>query len=140
LASAMFLWGANKSPDGASYMATDATVYSFIDLAGGGSASVLAGEDDNVALLTLPFPFQFYGSTYTLLCVSSNGIASFVTSQAGCTAQADFANSDLSASAPPGNLPSLAPYWTDLTFGTAGAGAVFYRTQGTASSRKFIVQ
>ena len=110
LASALLLCGTNKGPDGASYMATDATVYSFIDLtAGGNSASVLAGADDDVALLTLPFPFQFYGNSYTLLCVSSNGVASFVTAAAACTAQNDFANTDLTATAPPGDLPSILP-------------------------------
>jgi hypothetical protein len=140
LASALLLWGVNKGPDGASYMASDGTVYSFIELASGGSSSVLAGADDDVALLTLPFPFQFYGNSYTLLCVSSNGLISFVASAAACTAQTDFANTDLTATAPPGNLPSLLPYWSDLTFQTAGSGGVFYRSQGPIGSRKFVVE
>src|SRR4051812_25369866 len=79
LGLASVVWGADKGPDAASYMGTDSAVYSFIDLAGGGgSASVLAGTDDGVALLTLPFPFQFYGHSYTLLCASANGLLTFV--------------------------------------------------------------
>ncbi len=37
----------------------------------------LADGDDNFQILTLPFPFSFYGITYTKIYVSSNGWASF---------------------------------------------------------------
>src|SRR5690242_13137293 len=122
---------ADVGPDAASYKGTSNTVYSFIDLvAGGGSASVLAGVDDDVALLTLPFTFQFYGQNYTLVCVSSNGLMTFVASAAACTPGIDFANTDLTATAPPGDSPTLLPFWTDLTFQVPGAGAVYYQTQG----------
>jgi hypothetical protein len=141
LVSASSLWAISKGPDAGSYTATDGTVYSFIDLvAGGGSVSVLSGSDDAVALLTLPFPFQFYGKSYTLVCVSSNGLMSFVTSADACSASVDFANVDLTSSAPPGDAPSVLPYWTDLTFGSAGGGAVYYQTLGAAGSRKFVVE
>ncbi|HXA49456.1 MAG TPA: hypothetical protein VNV86_04090, partial [Candidatus Acidoferrum sp.] len=120
---------------------TDNTVYSFINLVGGsGSASVLAGTDDDVALLTLPFPFSFYGRTFTLLCAGSNGLVTFVTSAAACTAGADFANTDLTSSATPGDTPAILPMWGDLTFQTAGAGAVYYATQGAPGSRRFVVE
>lgn len=143
LASASLLWGSNvtKGPDAGNYTATDSAVYSFIDLtAGGGSASVLSGIDDGVSLLTLPFAFQFYGTSYTLACVSANGIVSFVTSPSACTATSDFVNTDLSSTAPPGDRPSIVPYWTDLTFQVSGAGAVYYQTQGAPGSQQFILQ
>jgi hypothetical protein len=41
---------------------------------------------------------------------------------------------------PPGNLPMIAPYWTDLTFSVPGAGSVAYQTVGGAGSRRFIAQ
>ena len=57
------LSAANKGPDSGGYSATDATVYSFIDISGpGGGASVLSNADDSTAALTLPFTFGFYGT------------------------------------------------------------------------------
>jgi hypothetical protein len=143
LASAPLLWASNttRGPDTGNYTATDSTVYSFVDLASaGGSASVLSDVDDGVALLTMPFAFQFYGNSYTQVCVSANGAIYFVTSAAACTLTSDFVNADLSSMAPPGDLPSVFPYWTDLTFQMMGAGAVYYQTQGAAGSRQFIIE
>jgi hypothetical protein len=140
LASAPSVWAATKGPDAGQYTATDVTVYSFIDIAGaGGSASVLADTDDGATLLTIPFPFQFYGTTYTTVCASSNGLLTFV-ANAVCGTAIDFANTDLTVAGPPGDPPSILPFWMDLTFQVGGGGAVFYQTQGTAGSRKFIVQ
>lgn len=127
------------APDAGHYTASDSVVFSFIDLTVlGGSASVLTNTDDATALLTLPFPFIFYGSSYNLLCVSSNGIAYFVTGAAACNGIADFQNVDLTATAAPGDLPALAPLWTDHLF--QNGGGVYYQTQGAIGSRKFIVQ
>jgi len=141
LAPVAIVSGAIKGPDTANYTGTDATVYSFVDLVGGGgSASVLAGADDGVALLTLPFPFQFYGQNYTLLCASSNGLVTFVATAAQCAPAVDFANTDITSTAPPGDTPAAMPLWTDLTFQVAGGGAVYYQSQGTPGSRRFIVE
>ncbi len=153
IALAVWLAGAgpamatDKGPDAGGYTATDATVYSFINLAGGsGASSVLANTDDGVALLTLPFPFVFYGTSYTMACASSNGLVTFVTSAAGCTTSNDFANTDLTQAGPPGagSAPSdaaaILPYWMDLSFQAPGADALYYQSQGTPGSRKFILQ
>lgn len=133
------LGGATRGPDPAGYTATDATVYSFVDISGGG-AGVLADTDDGTAALTLPFPFTFYGAPRTLLCVSSNGAAYFVPDLATCSGIVDFANTDLSVTNPPADVPTLLPFWSDLTFDQAGAGSVLYQTIGTAGSRQFVVQ
>jgi hypothetical protein len=139
LLSASALWATNKGPDSGGYSATDAAVYSFIAINGAGGASVLGGTDDAVALVSLPFSFQFYGTSYTQLCISSNGQAFFVTSSAACVEAGDFANTDLTLAGPPGNLPAIMPYWTDLTLLGAGS-AVYYQTQGTVGSRRFIIE
>jgi hypothetical protein len=131
---------ATRGPDPAGYTATDATVYSFIDLAGGGGASILDDTDDGTAALTLPFPFQFYGAPRTLLCVSSNGAAYFVADVPACAGIVDFANTDLSVTASPGDTPGLFPFWSDLTFDQSGAGSVLYQTLGTTGSRRFVIQ
>jgi hypothetical protein len=129
-----------KGPDAAGYVATDSTVYSFVDIAGAsGGASVLADTDDGMAALTLPFPFQFYGQAYTIVCVSSNGAMYFVGDPGGCAFN-DFANVDITAVVPPGDRPALMPLWSDLTFQAAGGGAVFYQAVGAPGHRSFVVQ
>jgi hypothetical protein len=127
-----------RGPDGGGYTASDATVYSFIDVSSGG-ASVLAGTDDGTAALTLPFPFSFYGQSYALVCVSSNGAIYFVPSAASCTGVNDFANIDLALTTP-NDWPALFPFWTDLTFQMPGAGSVFYQTIGASPNRRLVVQ
>ena len=130
-----------KGPDAGGYSGTDAVTYSFVDISGaGGGVGVLAGIDDGAVALTLPFAFNFYGQPYTLLCVSANGALHFTPTDSACTSLNDFANTDLSTLPTPGDYPALLPFWSDLTFQTEGAGAVLYRSTGTAGSRRFIVQ
>jgi len=134
-------FAATRGPDAAGYTATDATVYSFVDIAGAsGAASILSGIDDGTAVLTLPFAFRFYGVDYSQVCVSSNGALYFITSSAACSGFVDFGNTDPTATVTPSDLPSLFPFWSDLSFQVSGAGAVFYQTAGTAGSRRFVIQ
>jgi len=127
-----------RGPDASGYTATDATVFSFVDVSGGG-ASVLAGTDDGTAPLTLPFAFTFYGQPYSQVCVSSNGVVYFAPSAAACSGVNDFANIDLALTTP-NDWPAIFPYWTDLTFQAPGAGSVFYQTLGSAGGRRFVIQ
>ena len=130
-----------KGPDAGAYTGTDATTFSFVDISGGsGGIAVLGGTDDGTVALALPFAFKFYGQTYPFVCVSANGALYFVTADSECTGILDFANTDLGSVAPPGDRPAVLPLWSDLTFQVAGAGAVFYQTLGTGSSRRFVVQ
>jgi hypothetical protein len=132
---------ATRGPDAGGYTATDATVYSFVDLAvTGGAASILTGSDDETVVLALPFPFQFYGHAYDAVCVSSNGALYFIASAAACTGFVDFANLDLTASTPAGDPAAAFPYWSDLTFQVPGGGSVLYHTVGVPGSRRFVVQ
>lgn len=132
-------WATTRGPDAGGYMATDSVVYSFVDISGSGGASVLAGTDDGTAVLTLPFPFLFYGHSYSMVCVSSNGALYFVANAGACAGFNDFANTDLTSTAPPNDAPGVFPFWSDLTF-QIGAGAVVYQTLGTPGSRRFVVQ
>jgi hypothetical protein len=134
-------WSTSTAPDAGNYTATNNAVYSFIDLTtSNGSASVLANTDDGVALITLPFAFVFYGKSYTMACASSNGLLYFVTAAAACNSIADFQNLDLTVASAPGDLPAVAPYWTDLSFQVPGGGAVYYQSQGNPGSRQFIIE
>src|SRR5687768_2322187 len=142
ISSGGVIWAATtKGPDAGGYTGTDATTYSFVDISGaGGGTAILAGTDDGTAIVALPFPFRFYGVTYSLACVSSNGALYFVTSGAGCDGVMDFANTDLSAVAPPNDPPAVLPFWSDLSFEVAGSGSVFYQTLGSAGARQLVVQ
>jgi len=64
--------------------------------------------------------------------VSANGALYFVASASSCNGFGDFANTDLSSTIVPGDLPAVLPYWSDLTFDQPGAGAVYYGTVGAA--------
>ena len=131
----------SKGPDAGGYTATDETVYSFVDIAGaGGGAAVLAGADDDLAALVLPFPFSFYGQLFDTVCVSTNGALYFVPGAEACAGFNDFVNADLSATVPPGDRPAAFPYWSDLSFQVPGAGGVYYQTLGAPGSRRFVVQ
>ncbi len=126
-------WATTRGPDAGGYTATDAAVYSFVDVSGTG-ASVLAGVDDGAVPLTVPFSFVFYGSAYTMVCASSNGALYFIASAAACTGINDFANADLTAASPAAALPAALPFWSDLSFQIAGGGAVFYQTLGAPAT------
>lgn len=138
----MLTWAAVKGPDAGGYTVTDESLYSFVDVSGAsGGASLLAGTDDGTAALTLPFPVRFYGQTYPMACVSTNGALYLVASVNACSGfDADFANNDVTAVPVPNDVPALLPFWSDLTFQVPGAGAVFYQTLGAAPSRRFVVQ
>lgn len=139
LCAAVPLEATLRGPDAAGYVASDATVFSFADISGsGGGASVLGGTDDATADLTLPFSFQFYGQSYTRVCVSSNGAIYFITDPSACNGFVDFANTDLTGTAGPNDLPAIFPFWTDLAFQVGGS--VVYQTLGVPGSRRFVVQ
>jgi hypothetical protein len=141
LSMALTALAAKKGPDGGGYTATDEVVFSFVDLAvGGGSASVLTGVDDGVVPLIIPFPFRFYGTPYTVVCVSANGALYFVPGADACSGINDFGNVDITTTATPKELPAALPLWSDLTFEVPGAGAVLYQTIGALGSRRFVIQ
>jgi hypothetical protein len=131
---------ATKGPDGGGYTATDSVVYSLVDAAGTGGASVLAGVDDGVVPLVIPFPFRFYGVAYSVVCVSSNGALYFVGAATACSGFNDFGNVDTTAAPAPNDLPAAFPFWSDLTFEVAGAGSVVYQTTGALGSRRMVIQ
>ena len=134
----MSLFATTKGPDATGYTATDQAVYSFVDISATG-ASILRGIDDGDVSLVLPFTFQFYGQSYTSICVSANGALYFVGSTT-CAVIHDFANTDLTVAPPPNDPPALLPFWSDLSFQVPGSGSVFYQTLGTVGNRRFVVE
>lgn len=121
------------SPDSYGYTATDEIPFTFQNIAGTGTR-VLGGVDDSAASANLGFNFNFYGTNYSSVSFSSNGLITF----GGSTSQ--YSNTDLTTSGPSGNLATIAPFWDDLQFFGGGTDAVYYQTVGTAGSQQFITQ
>jgi hypothetical protein len=109
-------------PDGFGYLAWentdpwgDAPVYEWVEIAplGGGAGTVLTltdngDEQDDAALVDLPFPVRFYGREYTQMGVCSNG---FVTFGPDAHLETDFRNHYLPIGMGP--EPMMAVMWDD---------------------------
>ncbi len=93
--------------------------------------SVTAGPvGDNVnATATLPFSFDFYGTSYSSMNISTNGYINF-----GAASTTFTASALPSAVAP---LAMIAPFWHNLN---AAGGSISYATVGTAPYRTFVVK
>lgn len=96
---------------------------------GGTSVLPLTG-DDSSATVALPFPYRFYGATYTTAYVSTNGVVNF-----GAPDTA-YSNTSIPNSA----VPNAAVYgfWDDLL--VDGSSSVRTGTSGAPGSRVFVVE
>jgi len=84
---------------------------------------------DALEVVSLPFPFQFYGCLYNQITISSNGFIAF-----GVTANAEFRNYRIPG--PMGPNPMIAPFWDDLATGT---GSGIY-TWFDRSNHSFVIE
>jgi uncharacterized repeat protein (TIGR01451 family) len=101
----------------------------FIDITTTGTPLGLA--DDAESDVTMPFSFNFYGTTSNQICVDNNGIVLFGTT---CPGAFLFSNASLPASLP---WPAIMPLWDDFD---SESGDVFTDTRGATPSRQFIVE
>lgn len=102
-----------------------------------GTLPVLATSDDyNSQLINLPFNFDFYGTAYNQVVVSTNGYVDFRTSSAGTSSPWSFNMPIPNANFPVKN--SILGCYHDLNNSNA-QGTVNYGVYGTAPYRKFIV-
>ena len=100
----------------------------FIDITGTGTPLSLG--DDSSADVTMPFSFNFYGTTSNILTVSNNGGALFNTPGSGLP----FTNTSLPASL---SGPAILPLWDDFD---SEQGNVYTDTRGSTPDRQFIVE
>jgi hypothetical protein len=113
-------------------------LYGYTCAAGAGyayiSATIDSGlyVDDGLVTLSLPFPFTFYGTTYTRVNASANGNLQFTTRNGA------YLNSCLDDDPDSAMGDMIAPYWDDLdlTF----RGYLKYDTVGEAPNRIFVVE
>lgn len=115
-------------PDEYGYTCESGTGFSYIDA----SNDTLLYADDGVVTLDLPFPFVFYGTTYTEVQASSNGNVQFG------NANPWFSNDCMSSGPVPLMGDMIAPYWDDLDL--RAFGFLEYETVGTAPERIFVIE
>ena len=129
-------------PDGYGYTAAE-TVFSWQDI-GPQSESPgtyelnTAGTVDNGVWgpQSLGFTFNFYGTAYTEVYWSSNGLITF---GAG---NSQYLNADLAAASPDVNVPTVAVLWDDwiARYTKTSSGTYFKQVQGADGYSQFIIE
>jgi len=122
----------HTGPDAFGYMAW-AVEYEFEDILMTGTEELPFADDDTFHLNAKDldgFEFDFYGTTYGELYVSSNGLITFG------SANDAYNNTNLTASP---SQAAIAPLWDDLYMGNWYAG-VLWEVLGTGDQQRLVVQ
>ena len=112
------------------------TTVPYVAQAGVAVPGFSINSDDEGFVLALPFPFVFYGISYTEVVASTNGFLTFGTPPGG----ADSYGNDCPFN---GTAPDamIAVFWDDLYAPDAAPlGAVTSLAEGTAPDRRFTVE
>lgn len=108
----------------------DGPAYNFEDISGTGTGLTLA-DDVTSGAVPIGFDFNFYGTSYSVVYVSSNGFLTFLPGQPSPYTTVEIPN----AAAPNG---MVAGWWTDLN--PPAGGSIQYEVLGTEPYRRFILQ
>lgn len=104
------------------------SAYDWIDSSG--LEAIVLGDDEVSGVISLPFGFQFYGTRYDRIYISSNGLLGF--DPAGLS---ESSNSDIPGVASPNS--AIYPYWDDLN--PQKSGAIYAGVVGNAPDRKYVI-
>ena len=122
------------------YLGDDEAPFSFEDISGTPANNLNLG-DDTFVQVALPFPFEFYGTTYNDIFVSDNGLLTFGSGVAGTTFKD---NQDLTAGGSNVTQPVIAPFWDDLSpvdGGNMDTDNVYAQELGTADlDQRMVIQ
>jgi len=123
-------------PDGGGYRYIDSKetggpAYDFEDISGAGTRIGTLHDDNVVGPFALGFTFEYYGTDYTEIYVSSNCFLTVLAGQSnGCCSSEPIPDSRN-----PNGI--IAGWYEDVD---PRVGDVYYQTLGTAPHRRFIVQ
>ncbi|MBW6516875.1 MAG: cadherin-like domain-containing protein, partial [ANME-2 cluster archaeon] len=129
--------GRTGGPDHFGYIYKDSNSvggpnYDWIDIASTGTKIITNCDDCYVNNIPVGFFFNYYGTDYSQLSITNNGL----TLASGGTSQ--WTNQPIGSSSPHN---FIAPFWDDIvTWDWIGADAIYYQTIGEAPNRKFVVQ
>jgi hypothetical protein len=115
-------------PDLYGYTCDSGTAFAYIDA----TIDTRLYSDDGITTIDLPFPFTYYGTSYTQLQASSNGNLQFGGSNPF------FANGCMDAAPVPGMGDMVAPFWDDLDL--TSFGYLEYDVVGEAPNRIFVLE
>ncbi|UCG70032.1 MAG: hypothetical protein JSV09_03180, partial [Thermoplasmata archaeon] len=99
--------------------------YSWIDGVTGGNATLL-GDDEIIGYIPMEFSIYYYGLTFDMIAICSNGWVSFVDNESTVHTPVPIPNID-----PPAGV--IAAFWTNLD--PSAGGEVYYKSEAD----KFIV-
>jgi hypothetical protein len=107
----------------------DSPVHAFDTIAATGTPG--PSGDDSTATASLGFDFEFYGTLYDSVVISTNGFISFTAGAGtGCCSGPVIPTA--------GGIDNfVAVLWEDLT---SSGGNIYYETLGVAPSRRFVVE
>jgi hypothetical protein len=88
----------------------------------GGTPPEYRNDDFSSSLITIPFSFCLYGSTYNALYINNNGNISFV----------NYYSTFTSDSFPSSNYTMVAPFWGDVDTRDTASGLVYYKITPTS--------
>lgn len=106
--------------------------YDWIDITSTGTRIIASCDDCYVNNIPVGFFFNYYGTDYSQLSITNNGL----TLASGGTSQ--WTNQPIGSSTPHN---FIAPFWDDIvTWDSIGADAIYYQTIGEAPNRRFVVE
>lgn len=114
------------------YFVTGPTNATYVPLTGATPVSVSLSSG---AVVSVPFPFKFFGQTSNSLGISMNGYAV----PDGSGDLTEWLNQAIPHSS--GSYPTrgIFPWWDDIEYASSGT-QVGYKTEGTAPNRVFVVE
>ena len=121
-------------PDAFGYTVAATTNFSFLQITNGSTRVLWFTDDAAVTNVSIGFPFNFYGASYSNVSFNANGLITF----GGATTA--YSNVNFTTTSPSPNLPCIAVLWDDWETHSVGSDGVYYKTIGTAPDRQFVVQ
>lgn len=123
-----YYWVDSNTPD-------PTVTFSWTDISSMGTdVGFYYSDYDYVTSIPIGFDFEFYGTAYSEVSISSNGYL-----QLGGGSSDDY-NYEIPSISDPNNI--IAPFWDDLQvyYPDFNYGAVYYETVGASPDRQFVVE